>query len=321
MTPRRPPARTRRRQRGAALLTAMIIVTLIVTLAASMVWQQWRAVQVESAERARVQATWILAGARDFALLLLREDQRVNAGYTGLADPWATPLAESRLSTFLAADKSNVADDGPEAFLSGSIADAQGRYNLTNLINDTGEKKDELAALTRLCAVVGVDGAAAAIIATGMRQAAGPAGDPSASTPLLPKTIAQLRWFGLGPETIAKLEPHVVLLPVPTPLNLNTASREVLAGVIDGIDVATAERIVRGAPFKVMERFTASFPTLPVRGLAVHSDYFEITGKLRLENRVLVQHSLVNRYTQANRGRYFSILRSERTASLDEPAS
>jgi len=37
------------RQRGAALLTAMIIVVLIVTLASSMVWQQWRAVQVEGA--------------------------------------------------------------------------------------------------------------------------------------------------------------------------------------------------------------------------------------------------------------------------------
>ena len=40
-------------QRGAALLTAMIIVTLVSTLAAGMVWQQWRAVQVEVAERAR----------------------------------------------------------------------------------------------------------------------------------------------------------------------------------------------------------------------------------------------------------------------------
>jgi general secretion pathway protein K len=47
----RPLPRT---QRGAALLTAMIIVTLVATLAAAMVWQQWRAVQVEVAERARL---------------------------------------------------------------------------------------------------------------------------------------------------------------------------------------------------------------------------------------------------------------------------
>ena len=41
-------SRPMHRQRGAALLTALIIVTLVVTLAAAMVWQQWRAVQVEA---------------------------------------------------------------------------------------------------------------------------------------------------------------------------------------------------------------------------------------------------------------------------------
>ena len=33
----------KRTQSGAALLMAMVIVTLVATLAASMVWQQWRA--------------------------------------------------------------------------------------------------------------------------------------------------------------------------------------------------------------------------------------------------------------------------------------
>lgn len=56
----------RRRQRGAALLTAMVIVTMVTTIAASMVWQQWRAVQVESAERGLVQSQWMLRGALDW---------------------------------------------------------------------------------------------------------------------------------------------------------------------------------------------------------------------------------------------------------------
>ncbi len=66
-----------RAQRGAALLMAMIIVTLVVTLAGAMVWQQWRAVQVEAAERARTQSAWILTGALDWARLILREDAGV----------------------------------------------------------------------------------------------------------------------------------------------------------------------------------------------------------------------------------------------------
>ncbi len=117
---------------------AMVILTLVATLAAGMVWQQWRAVEVESAERARAQAAWILNGAHDWARLILREDSR-SPGVDHLGEPWAVPLAEARLSTFLAADRSNTTDDGPEAFLSGSIADAQARYNLRNLVDQEGK--------------------------------------------------------------------------------------------------------------------------------------------------------------------------------------
>ena len=122
-------------QRGAALLTAMIIVTLVATLATSMIWQQWRAVQVEAAERARAQSAWILTGALDWARLILREDKRAG-GADHLGEPWAVPLAEARLSTFLAADREASSDDyAIEAFLSGALADAQSRYNLRNLFD------------------------------------------------------------------------------------------------------------------------------------------------------------------------------------------
>ncbi len=101
---RRAPA-----QRGAALLLAMMILTLVATLASGMVWQQSRSIQVEAAERARVQSAWILNGALDWARLILREDAR-SGGADHLGEPWATPLAEARLSTFLAADRDNNAD-------------------------------------------------------------------------------------------------------------------------------------------------------------------------------------------------------------------
>ena len=64
------------RQRGAALLSAMLTVALVATFAASALWQQWRTVEVEAAERARIQAAWLLVGGLDWARLLLREDGR-----------------------------------------------------------------------------------------------------------------------------------------------------------------------------------------------------------------------------------------------------
>jgi general secretion pathway protein K len=304
----------RRRQRGAAILMAMIIVTLVVTLAAGMVWQQWRAVQVEAAERARTQSAWILGGALDWARLILREDAR--SEFTALSEPWAVPLAEARLSTFLAADKDNT-DDAPDAFLSGAIADAQARYNLRNLIGaDLKIVPAEQAALERLCQAIGVSGEVATRIAEGLRDAF--AGAPTA--PLLPRSIAQLTWLGVEPETARRMEPYVVLLPKPTAVNVNTAGREVLVAAVKGLDLATGERIVQvrqRTPFKKLKDFEAQIPglgPLSEAQLAVKSNFFEVSGRLRLGDRVLQQRSLVER-----RGIEVIAVQREQVASREQP--
>ena len=103
-----------RRQRGAALLAAMLTVTLVATMAAAALWQQWRSVEIEAAERTRVQSAWLLTGALDWARLILREDAR-SGGADHLAEPWAVPLQEARLSSFLSKDASN-ADADRDAF-------------------------------------------------------------------------------------------------------------------------------------------------------------------------------------------------------------
>lgn len=320
MRPRHPPARRPCRQHGAALLTAMIIVTLVATLAAAMVWQQWRAVQVESAERARAQSAWILSGALDFARLILREDQR-SGRPTALTEPWATPLAESRLSTFLAVDKAQ-ADDGPEAFLSGSIGDAQGRYNLTNLVTPAAGatpatvSRPELETLQRLCQLLGVETGVADRIAAGLLDALAPS---TGAAPLLPRTVAQLSWLGVDPASVQALQPYVVLLPVATPINVNTASKEVLAAAIKGMDPASAERLIQirqRTPFKDLPGFTAqvaAFAPLTAK-LDVRSSFFEVRGRLRLVDRVLVERSMVQRLPNGQ----INVLQRERIAGLDQ---
>lgn len=307
---------SRPRQRGAALLTALIIVTLVVTLAASMVWQQWRAVQVETAERARMQSSWILQGALDWARLILREDAR-SGRPTALTEPWATPLAEARLSTFLAADKNNSADDdGPEAFLSGAITDAQARFNLANLVDPAGKvSAPDVAAFERLCQTVGLSSDIATRVAAGLRDAQT---GGNASAPLRPRTLAQLAWLGLDATSIAALEPYATLLPVRTPVNANTAPREVLAAAIKGLDLATAERLVQlrqRDPFKTLGAVEAQIPGLgPLNGqqISVVSSFFEVRGRLRLEDRVLEQRSLIER-----RGLDMLVLRREQLSTVE----
>ena len=291
-----------RHQRGAALLMAMIILTLVATLAVSMVWQQWRAVQVEAAERARTQSAWILSGALDWARLILREDAKGSSGVDHLGEPWAVPLAEARLSTFLAADKDNT-DSGPEAFLSGSIVDAQSRYNLRNLLDDRGKViPAELALLQRLLDSAGVASDVAGRIATGLQDAlARPESGGNRNPPLMPQTVAQLGWLGIDADALSRMAPYVVLLPRHTPVNLNTAPREVIAASIDGLDLGSAEQLVQvrqRAPFKNLEQAKAQLPggiTLDPRHVGTASSFFEIHGRLRLDDRVLDESSLVER--------------------------
>ena len=320
MPTRNTPTHSRRHQRGAALLTAMIIVTLVATLASAMVWQQWRAVQVESAERARTQAAWILSGALDFARLILKEDLR-SGRPTALTEPWATPLAEARLSTFLAVDKSN-ADDGPEAFLSGTITDAQARYNLANLVSPavgtTPSKVDglEVATLERLCQAVGIESGIARRLADGLLAAAN---GSAAAAPLQPRSVAQLVWLGLDVASIKALQPYVVLLKEPTPVNVNTASKEVLTAAIKGLDLATAERLVQmrqRAPFKTVQAFTNEISGLApfTAKLEVRSSHFEVRARLRLVDRVLVERTLLQRLPNGQ----FNVLERERIASLEQ---
>ena len=309
--------RMRRHDRGAALLTAMVIVTLVATLAAAMVWQQWRAVQAETIERSRIQSAWILSGALDWARLILREDTRAG-GPDHLGEPWAVPLAEARLSSFLAVDKNNT-DDAPEAFLSGTITDAQARYNLRNLFQEQEAKviPGELAILERLCQAAGVADDVAARLAKALAAADLGEGDAA----LMPQSIAQLGWLGFDDDTRKRLAPFVVLLPTRTPVNLNTASIEVIAATVDGLQRGDAEQLVQvrqRTPFRSLAQAQALLPagiTLQPKQVSTTTRYFDVRGRLRLGDRVLVEQSLLER-----RGANVIAVQRERV-NLTEPQS
>ncbi|WP_290873538.1 type II secretion system minor pseudopilin GspK [Aquabacterium sp.] len=300
------------RQRGAALLMAMVIVTLVATLSATMVWQQWRAVQVEGAERVRTQAQWVLVGALDWARLILKEDVR-NGGADHLGEAWATPLAEARLSTFLASDKDNT-DDAPEAFLSGKVDDVTAHYNLRNLIDANGEvDPKELNVLRRLCEYTSLSPSLADGVAQAYRKAwlAQQASDAAVlaklggeqalnAAPLMPQSMDQLTWLGLDAGTVERLRPYLTLLPDASGVNVNTAPKEVIAAVVDKMDLGTAERLVQARqrsafkdPSEILKVLGAT--SLDLGRLRVTSDFFEVRGRLRLEDNVIEQRHLVQR--------------------------
>jgi general secretion pathway protein K len=323
---RRPPAGPGRAgQHGAALLLAMLIMTLVTTLAAGMVWQQYRAIQVEAAERARTQAAWILSGALDWARLILREDGRTSADVDHLGEPWAVPLAEARLSTFLAADRDNNAlaeNESLDAFLSGSITDAQSRWNLRRLIDADGKPVEaELKTLARLCDAAGAPGDCADRIAGALARAWAPAGKADA---IEPKRLSQLSWLGIDSDTLQRLEPWVDVLPDPqAKVNVNTASAEVIAAVVEGMSLGNAQRLVQDrqrAPLRnlALPSSTQYFPQTLARPLdqvlSTNTRFFIVQGRLRLEERALEERSLVERRQLE------IVVRSRERVNLREPA-
>ena len=294
------------RQAGAALLTAMLTVALVASLASAALWQQWRSVEVEATERARVQSFWVLTGALDWARLILREDAR-SGGPDSLSEPWAVPLEEARLSTFLAADKNNTADSdasASQAFLSGLISDLQARLNVTNLVDNGKVSEPALQAFAKLFEQLGLPPAELAALAENLRQALDtrPENDAASVAPLLPQRVDQLVWLGLSPASLAILRPYITLLPVRTPVNLNTASVTVLFACIPSLDMALAQRLVSArqtAPFRTLAAVTEQLGQLTVplneAQQSVNSRFFEVQGRLRLDQNVVEEHSVVQR--------------------------
>ncbi len=291
------------RQRGAALLAAMLTVTLVAGFAAAALWQQWRAVEVESAERTRVQSGWLLLGALDWSRLILVDDGRGSSA-DHLAEPWAVPLEEARLSTFLAADK-NVAQfddasvDTTNAFLSGQITDMQARLNLRNLLGDDTQGKAAQRQLARLFERLGLSAQELGLLVDGLRSAYKGTGN---NAPLLPSTPEQLGWLGLSPLTVARLAPHVALLPTATPVNANTASADVLWAAIEGLDQAGALRLVQAREsryFRTVEdarqALGANWEFQDSNAIGTSTSFFEVRGRLRLDGTTVEERSLVQR--------------------------
>ena len=306
-------------QRGAALLAAMLTVTLVATFAATALWQQFRSIEVETAERSRVQSGWVLTGALDWSRLILREDAR-SGGADHLAEPWAVPLNEARLSSFLAVDKT-ATDTERDAFLSGQIIDLQGRLNVTNLIEGNAISDAELLSFRRLFDLLGLAPeqlsllSSQLLLASRASQAAQTPQTPQTppgmaqpvvvvdgSTPLMPQRVEQLLWFGLQAETLALLDPYITLLPARTPLNLNTASAEAIYASAQGIELADAQRLVTArerSHFRTLADAERTLGGLPGRfdgnRQGVASRFFEVRGLLRLESIVVQERSLVHR--------------------------
>ena len=291
-------------QRGAALLAAMLTVALVAIFAAGALWQQWRTVEVEGAERQRSQARWLLTGALDWARVILREDARagdVNTPTDHLAEPWAVPLQEARLSSFLSAlpdGSGNTSEDdklAQQVLLSGQIVDLQSRLNVTNLL--VGEQLDPktVLAFERLFDVLAVPPAQLSLLTRGLLAAQRQSNDA-----LMPQRLGQLTWLGLSPQALQTLSPYITVLPTRTAVNLNTASVQVLYASVPALSLADAQRLVAQRErqhWPSVEAFQKALGrSVNLEGShSVNTRFFEVLGRLRMPQTALQERSWLQR--------------------------
>lgn len=293
-------------QRGAALLAAMVTVTLVATLAAAALWRQWRGVEVEAAERARVQSAWLLTGALDWSRLILSgdysEDERKRQMVDYLGEAWAVPLAEARLSTFLAAGESS-SDTYRDAFLSGEVTDLQSRLNVMNLaVGDANGRQEAYLRFQRLFELLNLRNAELALLRDNLQRAADAmkaAAPDGNDAPLLPRRFDQLAWLGLSPESLQVLRPYLTVLPLEgsaaTKVNVNTAPAPVLVAAL-GLNPADAQRLVGDRERDFFKDLAdARLQRADTAWAGVNSSFFEVRGRLRLDDVALEEVSVVRR--------------------------
>ena len=351
--PARPPANARR-QRGAAIISALLVVTLSAILVAGVLWRQQVQIRRIQNQRLMSQALWVSRGAVDWTRLILRSEADTAPTVTYLGGIWAVPIAKTRLSDFLGKVSEADAAEGAQTYLSGSIEDAQARFNLRNLISVPAPgllqiDQTEAAIFARLLALLGLDGGLAKTVAIRMRAsllqsatrfqtplsnrlgsaaqapqpgnaAAGNNGTDQASLqdegssssidaePLqFTSADSLLNVPGFTPEIVARLRPFVTVLPTQTPVNMNTAPAEVIAAMVPGMSLSSAQSLVsrrQSAFFRntsdvqlALQGAGALAPGLDISQLPmdVTTSYFLVHGRVQYERAEVDRTTLIYR--------------------------
>ena len=285
---------------GSALLAALMTVALVAVLASQAFWQEWRSIELETADRSRLQAAWLLSGTHDWARARLRDDAQRSAAVDHASDAWAQPVVRMPLANFLGG--SVAAKEGDASFVSQQISDAQGKMNVLNMLEGDAFSAQWLQAFDKLFEVLKLPPEQLVTLSSNLRQAsarsqAGAGSAALAGAVLLPQQSTQLVWLGLAPATLAALQAHVTLLPSRTPVNLNSASVEVLQSLLPSFKRADAERVVALRQSKPLQAVSdAGISDLQSEGqYSVTSRFFELHTEISLGPVRVAENALLQR--------------------------
>ncbi|MBI4293782.1 MAG: type II secretion system minor pseudopilin GspK [Betaproteobacteria bacterium] len=279
-------ASARRTEKGVAIVLAMGVAALAAMAATAILVTQstWARHRELNSDHAQAQA--IVGAGLDWVRAILSDDRRAS-NVDHLGEPWALRLPP-------------VPVENGE--LAGFIEDQQGRFNLNNLVTGGKVSPAHLAQFQRLLSILELPLSLAGALADWIDEDSESqpldgaendyylALDPpylAANRPLI--DVAELALVrGFDDSVRARLRLFVTALPRLTPVNVNTAPPEVLAGIVKGLDLdrarelaAQRDRIYFGSADDFVRRAPGGVEVSP-ENITVRSDYFRVSMRVTI---------------------------------------
>ncbi len=292
-----------RRHRGIALVTAILVVAIASLAATALLVSANMAIHRTSSLRDTEQGWWMARGVEAWVRGILKQDA-TDSAYDGLDEAWAQPV------DYLPVD---------HGFVRGQIVDQQGLFNLNNLASAQPQKAQiyqaQFQRLLGNLSNIAVPPGLTASIRDWIDNDQNPGLPVGAEDTvylnlplpyrtgdhLLTAVSELLAIHEVTPELYAALRGLITVLPVETPINVNTAPRAVMIALSDSPDQAAldsfleerAETPAQDVP-SFMSRNIFGADVTPDR-ISVTSAYFQMQGEIVVGSSRTALYSLIHR--------------------------
>ena len=252
--------------RGMILVNVLMFVAIAAGMVLLMIEREELALDRSLRVREAARATAIVRGGEVSALVALRRDAQVAPQADSVAEPWAA-LAENGVT--IAGGTFDLA-----------ISDAEGKFNVNALRSGNSSA---VIIFEQIAAAAGVD-REMTLRAVEQIRLRGPFTD-----------LRPLRFAGIDPQAVTRLEALVTALPGDTAINLNAASPEVLGLLFR--DPAVADRLVRlraQKGFLTQEDLSAQNVSMPP-GSSFRSNTFWVRSRVTIGDTTQQAATLIQR--------------------------
>ena len=284
-------------QKGSATVMALIVVSLISICIASLVWQQDFEIRKTRIYKENTQVYWLQRSLIDVVRLVLRIDLQNSQGVDHLGEIWAMPIEKSSIEDFL--KNQDLPEELTSVKFSGSIQDAQGLFNISNLWDENLSTVNLVAIQTyaNLLDQLGLNKTLA---------------NQTAQYILLNNRRLQyldelINVPGYTSDLIKRLSQFAIVLPEPTAINLNTASVEILLALWPSLSPADALKFSQlrlSMPLKnqsdIGQLFSKIQPNKTLEessAVGVKSDYWLANTNMLIDRRNINTQTLIKRFT------------------------